>query len=242
MKALFTVCARYSRALLYGAWFHALSGLLGDRQYENFLRPEFGLLLGVGLLAIIAFLLSEMTRIGKASKHGFAGGLRGLLLIAPLAYLPIARGVALDAGAFDKRWTGLNGYDRATSVPLVEQAAYAVTHGVQSVTLADLCWDAGRYQGRRVVVEGMIKHVSEIAAEFGPNAYLLYRFVVRCCVADAMPVAVLLVGELPADSPGDTWIRAEGMFKQETVGRRDVIRLDLERATKEPRPRNPYLY
>ena len=62
-----------------------------------------------------------------------------------------------------------------------------------------------------------------LCGEFGPNACLLYRFVVRCCVADAMPVAVLLVGELPADSPDDTWIRAEGTFKLKTGGERDVI-------------------
>jgi uncharacterized membrane protein YcgQ (UPF0703/DUF1980 family) len=65
---------------------------------------------------------------------------------------------------------------------------------------------------------------------------------VTCCVADAMPAAILLVGELPADGLDDTWIRAEGTFKLETGGEWDVIRLDLERAAAIPRPSNPYLY
>jgi len=242
MKALSALAGRYSRVLLYGAWFWALGGLLTDRRYESFLRPEFGVLLSVGVVAVLAFGLVEMGRMGKNPGTGLAGALRWLVLIAPLLYLPITRGVVLDAAAFDKRWTGLNGFDRNRGAPLIEQAEYAVAHGVQSVTLADLCRDAERHNGRRIAVDGMIKHDRAVASEFGPNACLLYRFVLNCCVADAMPVAVLLVGELPPDTTEDTWIRAEGVFRLESRDGQDIVRLDLERATRKSPPGNPYLY
>jgi putative membrane protein len=242
MKAFFSLCERYSRVFLYTVWFYALSGLLPERQYESFLRPEFGLLLMLGVVVVIAFLLAEMTRREQASKPGFAGAMRWLLLVAPLVYLPIARGVVLDAGAFDKRWTGLNGYAKAGDTPLIEQAAQAVANVNQSVTLVDLCWRAERYSGCRITVEGMIKHVPEISAEFGTNTCLLYRFVISCCAADAMPAAILLEGELPQNCPDDTWLKAEGTLKLEKRNDSDVVRLELDRATKLPRPENPYLY
>ncbi len=242
MKALSALAGRYSRVLLYGTWFWALSGLLANRRYEDFLRPEFGLLPAVGLLAVLAFGFIELGRTGKNPRTDLGGALRWAVLIAPLLYLPLTRGVALDGAAFDKRWTGLNGFDRTPSAPLIEWASQAVSSGVPSVTLADLCRNAELYNGRRIAVDGMIKHVPEIAAEFGPNTCLLYRFVISCCVADAVPAAILLVGKLPSNNPDDTWIKAEGVFKLENRDGRDVILLDLEHITHVSRPRNPYLY
>jgi uncharacterized repeat protein (TIGR03943 family) len=242
MKVLFSSLARYSRVVLYGAWFYALGGLLGDGGHETFLRPELGWLLGLGAVMLLCFGLVEMGRLGRAAKPSFPGTMRWLLLAAPLVYLLIADDVVLDAAAFDKRWTGFNGNGATGGQALVEQASAAVSDGLRSATLADLCWDAERYNGQRITVDGMIKRVQEIAEEFGPDACLLYRFVVTCCVADAMPAAILLKGDVPKEWSDDTWIRAEGTFKLETGGERDVIRLDLERATAVPRPGNPYLY
>jgi len=242
MKPLFSILARYSRVVLYGAWFYALSGLVGDRSHETFLRPEFGWLLGLGILTLLCFGLVELARLGRCAEPSFAGAMRWLVLAAPLAYLPIARDVVLDAGAFEKRWTGFNGNGATGGQALVEQASAAVSNGLRSVTLADLCWNAEEYNGQRITVDGMIKRVPEIAEDFGTDACLLYRFMVTCCVADAMPAAILLKGDVPAEWSDDTWIRAEGTFKLETGGERDVIRLDLERATPVPRPSNPYLY
>lgn len=242
MKSIMSTLAPYSSVLLYGAWFYALSGLLGDRSHETFLRPEFGWLLGLGVMVLISFGLAEMARLSRIAKPSFSGAMRWLVLIAPLAYLPIADDVVLDAGAFDKRWTGFNGNEVRGETALVDQASVAVSDGLRSATLADLCWNAEAYNGRRITVDGMIMRAPEIAEEFGHDTGLLYRFVMTCCVADAMPAAILITGDVPSEWPDDTWVRADGVFAFEEHKGQDTIRLRLDRITRIERPRRPYLY
>ena len=90
------LAARLWRPLFFAAWFYALSGLLPGRAYEAFLRPEFGLLLGLALLVLLALFLVEAGRRATAPRISLDGLIRMLLLLAPLAYFPIARGVSLD--------------------------------------------------------------------------------------------------------------------------------------------------
>lgn len=241
MKTLWQYGIRRSRVVLYGAWFLTFGNLLADRDYERFLRPEFGSLLALGAFALLAFGGVEAGRPGQEAKPVAASVLRWLVLIAPLVYLPLTQGVALDAAAFDKRWTGLAGTAEQVR-PLVGRAGLVVATGVRSVTLSDLLWDYARHDGKRVSVEGMVRRNREVAAEYGDNAFLLYRFVVSCCVADAIPAVVVIVGRAPPEWPDGTWLSVQGRVAIETSDGCDVVRMDVERAVACPQPKQPYLY
>ncbi len=242
MKGLFSVPRRYWRVLLYGAWFYALSHLLGDRGHETFLRPDFAWLLGLAVLTLIGFALAEMGRSSDPERPSFAEAMRWLVLAAPLAYLPIASDVVLDSRAFEKRWTGFEQSGAADGPPLVDQAAAAASDGLRVATLADLWRKARHYDGHRVRVDGMITRAPELAGDYGPDATLLYRFVMTCCVADAVPVAVAVTGDVPEEWPDDTWVRADGTVAFEDHHGRGTIRLRIDRIMRIRPPRRPYLY
>ncbi len=96
------------------------------------------------------------------------------------------------------------------------------------------------YQGQRARVQGFVVHPPQSPA----NRFVIARFVVTCCAADAYPVG------LPVDLPegtaqaylADTWLEIRGrMATGQVKGQRRLV-LNAEKITPIKPPANPYLY
>ena len=242
MNAIRFYLGRYGRPLLYLAWFIALAGLLPGGAYEAFLRPEFGVLLGAAVVVLLGFLATEMGRPPTPPKPIFGETIRVLILALPLAYLSIGRGVALDSGAFAKRWTGPAGAAGATVAAEPQAAPATPETAAREADLVGLCWNSDAYEGQTVAVGGMLRHEPDVAARYGGNGWLLYRFVISCCAADAQPAAVMLTGEMTTNWTDDAWVRATGRFTLRPDQPRPVPILELGALDPMHKPRNPYLY
>jgi uncharacterized repeat protein (TIGR03943 family) len=180
-----------------------------------------------------------MGRPPTPPKPIFGETIRVLILALPLAYLSIGRGVALDSGAFETRWTGPAG---ATAAGAPQAAPAAPETAAREADLVGLCWNSDAYEGQTVAVEGMLHHEPDIAARYGGNGWLLYRFVISCCAADAQPAAVMLTGEMATNWTNDAWVRATGRFTLRPDQPRPVPILELGALDPMQKPRNPYLY
>ena len=242
MNKLSFYLGRYSRPLLYLAWIFSLTGLLPNGAYDAFLRPEFGILLVVAVGVLLGFLGVEMGRPPSSSKGTFSDTIRILILAMPLAYLSIGRTVALDSNAFSNRWTGLSAHSSVGLTNETNQADGITEPGIQDADLIGLCWNSGAYEGRIVSVEGVLRHEPEVEQRYGGNGWLLYRFVISCCAADAQPAAVLLTGEMTTNWTKDAWVRATGKFTLRPDSPQPVPVLDLGTLTPIQNPRDPYLY
>lgn len=69
------------------------------------------------------------------------------------------------------------------------------------------------------------------------NEFLLSRFLISCCIADALSIQVRVVNAPPGEFKADDWVRATG--KIYPLGR-EVI-LDASDVVKVAKPRHPYL-
>ncbi len=95
-----------------------------------------------------------------------------------------------------------------------------------------------RLAGQRVVTEGRVFRDDSLPA----GTVGLYRFVIVCCAADAIPVQVVLRSADAARLPNDGWIRAEGTVG--SVNAADgaaVAVVNAERVTAISAPSDPYL-
>jgi uncharacterized repeat protein (TIGR03943 family) len=69
------------------------------------------------------------------------------------------------------------------------------------------------------------------------DEFLLTRFLVSCCVADALSAQVRVVGAPPGEFEADDWVRVSGaMFP---LGREVIV--DASTVAGVPRPEHPYL-
>jgi uncharacterized repeat protein (TIGR03943 family) len=69
------------------------------------------------------------------------------------------------------------------------------------------------------------------------DEFVLTRFIISCCVADALSVQIRVVGAPPGRFGEDTWVRVRGAFYP--VGREMLV--DASEVTAVPRPAHPYL-
>jgi uncharacterized repeat protein (TIGR03943 family) len=87
--------------------------------------------------------------------------------------------------------------------------------------------------GSQVTFEGIVtRREGQPADEF-----VLTRFIMSCCVADALSVQVRVVGAPPGRFAQDQWVRVAGTFYP--VGRENVV--DATSITPISRPQEPYL-
>ena len=110
------------------------------------------------------------------------------------------------------------------------------------VTLASVAAAGWSDEARRSLVERAgtgVTFEGIIARREGQPAdeFMLTRFIISCCVADALGVQVRVVGSPPGGFRTDEWVRVSGTFYP--VGREVVV--DAETVEHIPRPKSPYL-
>ncbi|XPS84472.1 uncharacterized protein Dvar_24900 [Desulfosarcina variabilis str. Montpellier] len=79
-------------------------------------------------------------------------------------------------------------------------------------TILDLLLNADQYDGRRVVFKGMMLHDEALKKYFDGRDTAVYRFLITCCAADALPVAVAVDSDRAQKVATDQWVRVEGIF------------------------------
>ena len=74
------------------------------------------------------------------------------------------------------------------------------------------------------------------------DGFMLARFTMSCCVADAFPIGMPVIAEAAADFEAGDWLRVQGQLKASTFGA-EILPIVFAQAI-EPvdEPRQPYLY
>ena len=110
------------------------------------------------------------------------------------------------------------------------------------LSLADVAGAVRTDEGKRALATRAgedVDFVGFVTREEGMPAdeFVLTRFMISCCVADALSVEVRVAGAPPGRFKEDEWVRVEGQIYP--VGH-DVV-VDASSVTKVPRPDSPYL-
>jgi uncharacterized repeat protein (TIGR03943 family) len=116
-----------------------------------------------------------------------------------------------------------------------------------SVSIADLRSAPERYEGEPIEALGIV-HVlgdeergSLPSSAAGKNIQvLLYRYVITCCVADAVPLSAVLGDVEPKNVKEDAWCKVRGHAHYEG-GELNVPFIKVESIEPVPTPPNPYL-
>ena len=219
---------RWLDPLVFAIWTLFLIYLLISQHYIVFLRPEFGVLLTLAHLIALAFMLAAMVR-SKKSEMDISAVLRSLVLLIPVLYSLIMPETMLGNQAFKKRFTG----NASGSIGPIEesvktfQGSESRPDGVSSdqsvdnvqpegpleLTILQLMLNPNLFNGQRVIVTGMIMRDAELKPHFGGLDTAVYRFLVSCCAADALPLAIALDADPSEALAKDQWVQVEGVFK-----------------------------
>jgi putative membrane protein len=77
---------------------------------------------------------------------------------------------------------------------------------------------------------------------FSDDTFMISRFVVSCCVADATAIGLIVRSPQAASLPGDQWVEVSGHFEPGEFSGKPTPILVTEAITRTTPPNQPYLY
>lgn len=258
-----TLGRRLRGGLVFGAWGVTLLVLLLTGKARLFLRPEFAWLLALGAIIALGFLVAIIRNPVPLPLS------RTLILLLPLAHLAASDPASMGQGIFANRFVGLQSPPPAVTASAVSNVGEGggaidvsgndtvpddvVSRGFAeqgfepisdepSLTILQLLRAPQKHVGSGVKLLGLLHRDARLAAHFGPGREVaLYRFVVACCAADALPVTVALEGEIPGLAP-EQWVEVEGVFELAAFGNSTVPLVKASRIDPVDPPVDPFLY
>ena len=226
-------------AIIYINWLAAYYWLLEAGRYKAFIQPRLWPLLILALILLLSYIAAFISHF-----PGESGGvlkserwLQAAILFVPIVFLWAIYGQSLGTHALAKRALDTN---RPFSSTGVSPQRSSPVLGQKESSLLELMSNSEHFNGKRVAVEGMVYH----GRHSDRNRFKLFRFVVVCCAADALPLVVLVKSKIAEKFDNDDWVRVEGTFSFETVNGRQVanIAADSVRPIPSPPPEKRYLF
>jgi putative membrane protein len=226
--------ARVFGAVALGAWAALFWWLLLTDRTQLYLSSRTAWVVPVGAIILtIAFagrLASARSEVPETLERGRAVAIS--LIVVPVIVVMALPPVALGSFAASRR----------SSIAGTGFAGSAEGIATGNITLVDV---AGALRSREGM-HALAKRAGDDARFVGfvardpatpANEFMLTRFVVSCCVADALSVQVRVVGAPPGQLANDEWVEASGSVYP--LGREVILDASEVRSVK--RPAHPYL-
>jgi uncharacterized repeat protein (TIGR03943 family) len=222
-------------ASIFMIWAGALAWLILSGRYQYFIRPGFWALLLWAFIILLAFAVALVYRIRSDPEMGYGPLLwvRMGVVLLPLFCLLVVQGDTLGSHAFKNRSTG-------TILPkaLLQAMKSRVPPKDGKLTTFQILLYFEDFVGKRVVTEGQV-YRDEIVPE---NSFLVFRFLILCCVADALPAGALVFHGDAESFKQDSWVRVEGLLGLKIIDGLYFPTIKADRVTPIDRPDTPYLF
>ena len=219
-------------AIIFVVWLNIYYWLLRGGRYKAFIQPKLWPLLILALVLLLAFTAAFIAQFSlkSISSFQFAAWAKAAILLIPVVFLWTIYGQSLGTDAFAKRIL-----QSGPAVPLkVNNSGKMPPKAIldNATSLLDLILYTEEFNGKAVAVEGMVYR----GAQAEKNTFLLFRFAVTCCAADAVPFSIRVKTAAPEDLPNDTWVRVEGHFRFETNNEKQILSISADNIQTIPTP------
>jgi len=225
---------RRAQSLLFFAWTAAMAVLLVGGGWAQYVGPTFQLFMGIGLLLFLAFGIVAWTASQNTTPPPVPLG-SFLLLVLPLFVLAATGSESLGGDAYSTRKQGGSRSSfRATRPSLFPTP---VGGGPIETSTLELNEFGDSFEGLTVKFSGRVAKDER----WGPEFFVLYRFQIVCCAADAIPVAVLVENTPKIAAQKDDWLEVTGRFGIEQKNEQSIPTVRKTILRKIPAPERPYL-
>lgn len=107
---------------------------------------------------------------------------------------------------------------------------------IESLTSLDLYQD--QFVGKKVQISGYVYRLDNMSK----NQFALGRFSMRCCVADSVPLAILVEADSPEQWKNDMYAVALGTIEKRQLDGKDVLVIVAKTVDTQDAPSSPYVY
>lgn len=233
--------------LLHKLWSGTLYWYINDRFFGLVLGAALGfLLLARTLLPAWSAAPAHVHANGEAHDHpedhdhSHAAPAWRLWIVA----LPLILGLFVPARPLGSSALVNKGLNTNAPIAAADGAANQVTLLPEARTVLD--WvrafnyadDPGVYTGERADVIGFVYHDSSL----GDGEFMVSRFTVTCCAADATGIGLRVQWPNAAALEGNAWVRVRGPVQPSVYAGRPIPLVVAESVEGVEPPAQPYLY
>jgi uncharacterized repeat protein (TIGR03943 family) len=234
------VCESLKALVLVGTAIFLANKLFSGGLYY-YIAPRFAWLslVAVGLLLALAQSYGYHAEKDKP-HHDHGGHTRGwhLLIVA----LPVILGTLVSPRPLGTDAAGQRGAASAITVPAGGGRTLTISDAERDIFdwAVEMSKDraAGALDGRLADVTGFVYRDER----FKENQFMVSRFVVVCCVADAVPVGLVVEAPDGDSFPDDAWVQVKGVFAAGSFDGEPMPVLEASAVTAVTPPLHPYLY
>jgi uncharacterized repeat protein (TIGR03943 family) len=257
MKPLEQKLIRWLHPVMFATWAGFMIYLLASQQYVAFLRPEFGLLLALAHFIAMGFMIAAMvgTETTEIDVHAV---FRSLVLLVPVLFFIAMPNTILGNQAFKKRFIGNMNEATGQQAPSTlfsrgfennpdsgspsEETDGTGQEVPRERTILEIFKNPNLFKGQRVVVTGMIMRDEQLKQHFGGMDTAVYRFLINCCAADALPLAIALDSDQEDAFANDQWVQVDGIFDLQQINGKPVPMVLKPQIKAVEKPAIPYLF
>lgn len=234
----------FLRLVVIGLWVVALMWLLGREHYTTYIRSELWPLLVAALVLGLLFFAGVYFRLGQHASHhntSLERWVQAGILMLPLVFLVGGgTGAQLGAHAYRQRFVeGVGPRSTPRDIAASDRPPIVTSgpSGVAELSLMQLMDNVGAYRGHRVAVDGMAFNDDTMPA----GQFVVFRFLIVCCAADAIPVGSVVRWSHASDITSDTWLRVEGVVDLDEIDGQPAPVIHASKVEPIDPPKNPYL-
>jgi putative membrane protein len=107
---------------------------------------------------------------------------------------------------------------------------------MEILTTLDMFLD--QFVGKKLTISGFVYRDDTMKTD----RFVLGRFAVQCCTADAMPYGMMVESADPSQYANDTWLKITGTLGKMKYKGNEIMSLKLEKAVKIKPAVDPYVY
>ncbi|MCD4775561.1 MAG: hypothetical protein K8S15_05855 [Candidatus Aegiribacteria sp.] len=193
------------KMLVYTAWMVMLVLLLLNGRYKMHIAIHLWPIIAIGAILSGLFLASLVLSpvLLRKEEESRADLVDTGILLFPLIYLVFSAGDQLGAYAYSRR--SISMVESLDGIEL-QPGSSGLQNTVMHTDLYSLLSDYGCAFERTVTLEGSLINTDSISG----NMPVLFRFLIVCCVNDAIPYGIYLEGGSVTGIPDDQWLRVTG--------------------------------
>ncbi|MDQ4058950.1 MAG: TIGR03943 family protein [Actinomycetota bacterium] len=228
--------SRLVRALVLALWATFFGYLWASGEMVRYLGPRTYWVVPFGCLTLGAAAVAHLVTLsrGEDASPPSRGDLVGIaaLMIPIVAVIAVPR-AELGALAVSRKATGAGATAGLVAPPANEGRPPSFIDVHFANESDEYAATLGIREGTRLSLVGFVSEAGERSGEF-----VLTRFYVSCCAADAIPYSVTVLSSDRVEYPTNTWLTVTGSLESDG----DEYRLSADSIETTSQPENPYLY
>jgi len=161
-----------------------------------------------------------------------------IILMVPLLIGILIPAHPLDAAAASTRGMNVSAPLVGTSQTRVFQSAADTRNILDWIEIFNSTSDLSPYVGQMARVTGFVYHDPRLPT----NQFIVSRFVITCCTADASAIGMIVNWNQSADLTESSWVEVKGPVQASKLGGQPIPLIEASYVQSTPQPDQPYLY